>query len=57
MIDRENISLGWLLVGVFTLTVVFNGIALALNSTLSTEADTATSVTTAQQGFFVLSLA
>jgi hypothetical protein len=48
MIDRENTSLRWLLVGVLTVTIVFNGIALALNPTFSAEADTqsvATSVT------------
>jgi hypothetical protein len=51
MIDRENISFRWLLVGVLTVTVVFNGIALALNPMVSAEADTqsaATSVTATQ---------
>ena len=38
MIDRKNNSLGWLLVGVLTVTVMFNGIALALNETFSIEA-------------------
>jgi hypothetical protein len=32
MIDRENTSPGWLLAGVLTATVLFNVIALALNT-------------------------
>ena len=40
MIDRENLSFLWLLVGVFIVTVVFNGIALALNPSFSAEANT-----------------
>lgn len=45
MIDLEKISLRWLLVGVLTVTVVFNGIALALNTTFSAEADTQSAAT------------
>ena len=51
MIDRENTSLGWLLVGVLTVSVVFNGVALALNRTFSAEPDAqaaANSVTAAE---------
>ena len=31
MTNRESVSIGWLLAGVLTVTIVFNGIALALN--------------------------
>jgi hypothetical protein len=50
MIDRKNYSLGWLLAGVLTVTVIFNGIALALNETFSIEAQNrpATSVNATQ---------
>jgi len=37
MIDREN-TLRWLLLGVLAVTIVFNGIGLALNATFSAEA-------------------
>jgi len=30
MTNRETIPIGWLLAGVLTVTIVFNGIALAL---------------------------
>jgi hypothetical protein len=47
MIDRENVSFRWLLVGVLTVTIVFNGIALALNPTFSADADTQSAATSA----------
>jgi hypothetical protein len=31
MTNHETVAMGWLLAGVLTITIVFNGIALALN--------------------------